>query len=124
LEQSMKFFRELALDCHENSYSNSHRDDLFMEPGYISYDGSVKTLSSRETFSDGSSRRVNELDSERAGKRVKDPSGFLRDYWMGRYYGFIKAPETNDPKLTKVEPRTGQKFGAEPYTGPARPEVY
>ena len=124
LEQSMKFFRELALDCHENSYSNSHRDDLFMEPGYASFDGSVKTLSPREAFSDGSSRRVNELDSNRAGKRVKDPSGFLRDYWMGRYYGFIKAPETNDPKLTKVEPRTGQKFGAEPYTGPARPEVY
>ena len=124
LEQSMKFFREWALDCHENSYSNSHRDDLFMEPGYTSYDGSVKTLSPREAFSDGSSRRVNEQDSNRAGKRVKDPSGFLRDYWMGRYYGFIKAPETSDPKLTKVEPRTGQKFGAEPYTGPARPEVY
>jgi hypothetical protein len=124
LEQSIKFFREWALDCHENSYSNSHRDDLFMEPGYTSYDGSVKTLSPREAFSDGSSRRVNELDSERAGKRVKDPSGFLRDYWMGRYYGFINAPETNDPKLTKVEPRTGQKFGAVPYSGPARPEVY
>jgi hypothetical protein len=43
---------------------------------------------------------------------------------MGRYYGFIKAPETNDAKLIKVEPRTGQKFGAEPYKGPARPEVY
>lgn len=124
VEQSMKFFREWALDCAENSYSNSHRDDLFMKAGYTSYDGSIKTLSPREAFSDGSSRRVNEFDSNRAGKRVKNPSGFLRDYWMGRYYGFIKAPETNDPKLIKVEPRTGQKFGAEPYTGPARPEVY
>lgn len=124
LEQAMKFFREWTLDCHENSYSNSHRDDLFVEPGYTSYEGSIKTLSPRDAFTDGSSRRINEMDSNRNGKRVKDPSGFLRDYWMGRYYGFINAPETNDPNLVSVPKRPGMQLGAAPYTGPARPEVY
>jgi hypothetical protein len=124
LDQAMKFFREWALDCHENSYYNSHRDDLFVDKKYTAYDGWAKILSPRDAFTDGTSRRINEFDSERGGRRVKEPTGFLRDYWMGRYYGFIKTPDTNDPKFTKVGPRTGQKFGAEPYTGPARPEVY
>jgi hypothetical protein len=124
IEPSVKFFREWTLDCHENSFSNSHRNDLFIEPGYTSYDGSVKSLSPREAFTDGSSRRVNQLDSNTDGKRVKDPSGFLRDYWMGRYYGFIKAPETNDPNLVSVPKRPDVHVGAAPYTGPEMPKVY
>lgn len=123
-EQSVKFLREWTLDCHENSFSNSHRDDLFIDPDYISYEGSIKTLSPREAFTDGSSRRVNEFDSNREGRRVKDPSGFLRDYWMGRYHGFINAPETNDPDLISVPNRPGMQLGAAPYTGPAIPELY
>ena len=124
IEESVKFFREWTLDCHESSFYNSHRDDLFIEQGYTSYDGSIKILSPREAFTDGSSRRVNELDSNREGKRVKDPSGFLRDYWMGRYYGFIKAPETNNPDLISVPKRPGMQLGAAPYTGPAMPDLY
>ena len=50
-----------------------------------------------------------------------EPTGFLRDYWMGRYHGLIEAPATDDPELISVEPRTGESFGAEPYSGPDRP---
>ncbi|MEZ5106572.1 MAG: hypothetical protein R2757_18870 [Draconibacterium sp.] len=123
LEQSVKFLKEWTLDCHENSFSNSHRDDLFVGKGYTSYDGWVKTLSPREAVTDGSSRRVNAFDSNREGKRVKEPTGFLRDYWMARYYGFINAPEINDPKLTSVERNRNTNFGARPYNGPSRPEL-
>lgn len=123
-EQVMKFFRQWTLDCKEYSYYNSHRNDLFPEAGYKNYDGSLKYLTPRDAFTDGSSRRVNEFDGNRDGKRVKDPSGYLRDYWMGRYYGFIKAPETKDKSLTSVEKRPGVQLGAAPYNGPAMPEVY
>lgn len=124
LEQAMKFFREWTLDCRENNYFNAHRDDLFIEKGYTSYDGWVKILSPRDAFTDGSSRRINELDGHSGGRRVKEPTGYLRDYWMARYYGFIKAPETKDAELISVPKRPGMQLGATPYTGPARPEVY
>ncbi len=124
VDQSIKFFRVWPLDCHENSYFNSHRDDLFIEKGYTAYDGWVKILSPRDAFTHGTSRRVNEFDEDRKGNRVKEPTHFLRDYWMARYYGFIKAPETSDPNLISVQKRTGEKFGAEPYNGPARPKIY
>ncbi|WP_338875375.1 hypothetical protein WBJ53_07110 [Spirosoma sp. SC4-14] len=123
-EQSVKFLRERVLDCRENSYFNAHRADLFIESGYTAYDGSVKTLSPREAFTDGDSRRVNQLDNTHGGNRIKDPSGFLRDYWMGRYYGFIKTPATNDPTLISVPQHAGKSGGATPYSGPARPNVY
>lgn len=122
--KAMKFFREWTLDCHENSFYNSHRDDLFIEEGYTSYDGWIKLLSPREVVTEGGSRRVNELDGHYAGKRVKEPTGFLRDYWMGRYYGFIKAPETSNSNLISVPKRSGMQMGAAPYNGPVRPEVY
>ncbi len=124
LEQAMKFFREWTLDCRENNYFNSHRDDLFIEKGYTAYDGWVKILSPRDGFTDGTSRRINELDGHNNGRRVKEPTGFLRDYWMARYYGIIKAPETKDTELISVPKRPGVQLGATPYTGPARPEVY
>jgi hypothetical protein len=124
LEQAMKFFREWTLDCRENNYFNSHRDDLFIEKGYTVYDGWVKILSPRDGFTDGTSRRINELDGHSNGRRVKEPTGYLRDYWMARYYGFLKAPETKDAELISVPKRPGMQLGAAPYTGPARPEVY
>jgi hypothetical protein len=43
---------------------------------------------------------------------------------MGRYYGFIKAPETNDPNLVSVPKRPDVHVGAAPYTGPEMPKVY
>jgi hypothetical protein len=43
------------------------------------------------------------------------------DYWMGRYYGFIEAPNTADAQATALAPRTITRRVAAPYAGPPRP---
>jgi hypothetical protein len=63
------------------------------------------------------------LDGGQTGNRVTEPNSFILDYWMGRYHGLISAPETNDPDLISVKPRSGQHFGAKPYNGPKRPKL-
>jgi hypothetical protein len=88
---------------------------LFLERGYFSYEGKKRAFSPRES----SSPTV--LDGGANGNVVREPTEFLRDYWMGRYHDFIKAPEILDPELISVNKRTGQRFGAEPYNGPPRP---
>ncbi len=119
-EQCVKHLRAWTLDCLAYPFSNSHRDDLFVEPGYTSYEGGVKAISPRESIVMRGSRPATVLDGGN-GVLVFEPTGFLRDYWMGRYYGFIEAPLTKEPSLLKVEPRNMQ-FGAEPYKGPGRPD--
>jgi hypothetical protein len=47
--------------------------------------------------------------------------GWLEDYWMGRFYGMIQAPTSDDPKLVDVPPKSISPWGAEPYNGPPRP---
>lgn len=115
LEQSVKYLRECKLDCAEYNFQNSLRDDLYLESGYYSYEGKIRVFSPRES----SSPTV--LDGGGNGNVVKEPTAFLRDFWMGRYYGFIQPPTTNNPELNSVNKRTGQRFGAEPYNGPPRP---
>jgi hypothetical protein len=117
LEQSVRYMREYKLDCIEYTYRNSERDDLFMQPGYASYEGAKRAFSPRE-----SSGGTN-LDGGSAGRVVREPTEFIRDYWMARYYGFIKAPSTNDPDMVSVKP-SGRNYGAKPYNGPGRPVLY
>jgi hypothetical protein len=121
IEQCVKHLRAWTLDCVEHNYRNSHRDDLFVEDGYTSYEGGLKAISPRESAVVRGSRRAINLDGGAGGRRVMEPVGFLRDYWMGRYHGFIEAPATTDKSLLTVEPRN-QQFGAAPYEGPGRPE--
>lgn len=80
-------------------------------------------MSPRETAVKRASRNAMDLDGGANGRRVMEPTGFLRDYWMARYHGFIETPVTNDPNLISVKSRTEQKFGAEPYNGPKRPKI-
>ncbi len=122
IEESVKHLQAWTLDCVEHNFRNSHRDDLFVQPGYTSYEGGLKAISPRESSVMRGSRRAIVLDGGAGGRRVMEPTGFLRDYWMGRYHGFISAPDTSDPELTGVKPRTGKNYGAEPYKGPARPD--
>ena len=122
-DKAVKYLREWTLDCTEHSFSNSHRDDLFLAPGYQSYEGGPKSLSPRDFCADRDGRRATELDGGRGGRRVMEPTGFLRDYWMGRYFGIIEAPKTSDPELISVKKRNLQ-LGAAPFNGPARHEVY
>ena len=121
VEKSVKHLRAWTLDCVEHNFRNSHRDDLFIESGYTSYEGGKKSLSPREISVKRGSRNATVLDGGVSGNRVMEPTGFLRDYWMARYHGFIEAPTTNDSELISVKKRTGQQFGAEPYNGPDRP---
>ena len=96
-----------------------------MAAGDVPFEGgSTRALSPREMSVKGGSRNAYSYDGGAAGLVVTEPTGFLRDYWMGRYHGFIKAPSVTDPVLISVKPRTGQKFGAAPYSGEPRPEIY
>ena len=122
VDQAVKNLRAWTLDCIEYNFNNSHRDDLFVEPGYTSYEGGIKAISPRESCVMRGSREATVLDGGSGGRMVMEPTGFLRDYWMARYYGFILPPSTTDPELTTVKPRKGQHFGADPYNGPGRPE--
>ncbi len=122
-EQSIKHLREWQLDCVEYNFTNSFRDDLMTKKGYVPYETGTRAISPRESVVNRNSRYSMRYDGGANGKRAMEPSAYIRDYWMGRYHGFIEAPTTNDPDLTTVNPRIGQKFGAEPYSGPARPEI-
>ena len=122
LEQCVKHLREWTLDCTEYNYHNSLRDDQYLEAGYTSYEGAIRAFSPRETCVKTSSRNATFPDGGANGNVIKEPTGFLRDYWMGRYHGFILAPATTDPNLiTITEPSSGPK-GAKPYDGPDMPE--
>lgn len=117
-EQAVNYLRKWTLDCVEHNYTNSHRDDLFVEPGYISYEGGTKIISPRE--SSGNRNSIN-LDGRANGKRVMDPTDFIHDYWMGRYFGIISEPKTNDEDLIRYKDLFNQKNGAEKYNGEKRP---
>ena len=58
----------------------------------------------------------------KSGQAVIDPSGWLDAYWMGRYYGMILPPETDDPELLEA-PDLEPGQGAAPYDGPPMPDV-
>jgi hypothetical protein len=118
LDQSVKYLRDYRLDCTEYSYSNSDRDDLYPEQGYTSYEGAVRAFSPREALSPTS------IDGNGQGMVVREPTEFLRDYWMARYYGFILKPGTADPGLISVGQSENKNAGARPYEGPARPVLY
>ena len=56
------------------------------------------------------------------GRAITPAVGWLEDYWMGRYYGFITAPGTDEADLLTVDLDPEDFPGARPYPGPPRPE--
>lgn len=120
-EEAAQHLREWPLDLVNRRYTNSHRADLRPEPGYVPYCGGTKAISPRETTAMWGSRPSIEYDGG-GGRGMTPPIGWLEDYWMGRYYGFIEAPAAGDPALTTVSPSTVAISGAAPYSGPPRPE--
>ena len=66
---------------------------------------------------------VSPLDGGGGGASVADPGGWLDAYCMGRYYGLITPPHTDDPSLTTV-PQRSLRLGAAPYSGPTRPKLW
>ena len=120
--QAVNHLRGWPLDLRIYSYTNSHRDDLHVPKGYRMYAERPKPLNPREAAPGRWDRDFMRLDGGNGGRVVADPGGWLDAYWMGRYYGFITAPQTDDIRLTTVPQRT-VNVGAAPYQGPPRPAL-
>lgn len=121
--QAVEHLRGWPLDLRRYSFTNSHRDDLWMPKEYRVYAERPKRLNPRETEPDRWDGDFMRLDGTGGGRVVADPGGWLDAYWMGRYYGMITAPQTDDESLTSV-PRRDLHFGAAPYSGPPRPKLW
>jgi hypothetical protein len=121
-EQAVQHLREWSLDPVNHNFRNSHRHDLAPEPGYVPYSGGTRAISPRESTAMWGSRSAIRYNGGSGSRGATPPVGWLEDYWMGRYYGFIEAPATEDPALTAAPPRAGRVDGAAPYDGPPRPE--
>ena len=119
--QATQHLREWSLDLVNHNYRNSHRSDLTPQNGYVPYGGGTRAISPRESESKWGSRSALQYDGGENSHGVTPPIGWLEDYWMGRYYGFIAAPKTQGPEATVLPTRTAKLPGAAPYNGPERP---
>lgn len=117
--QAVKHLREWSLDLVNHNYRNSHRADLAPRRGYVPYAGGTRAISPRESTAMWESRSALEYDGGDNSHGMTPPVGWLEDYWMGRYYGFIEAPRTPAPEIAFV--RTSKPKGASPYNGTPRP---
>ncbi|HEX73311.1 MAG TPA: hypothetical protein ENN65_08365, partial [Candidatus Hydrogenedentes bacterium] len=109
-EKGVQFLREWPLDMISYTYQNSHRADLYPEPGYVPYavgprTDSPKAISPRESEPKKLDGTELSLDGGSGGRRSITPNTWLESYWMGRYFGFITAPDTDDPALLTIEDR-------------------
>ncbi len=123
-DQSIKSLREWPMDCKRYSYHNSHRDDLFVPKGYVSYEKGKPAISPRERPVKKGVGGAYDYDGGSGGDVIIEPILFLREYWMGRYHGFIEAPETTDKNLTSVDRSKVEQKGAKPFNGPKIPKLY
>lgn len=123
-ERAVKHLREYPLDLINWPFRNAHRDDLHVLPdGMKNYVTDYKPLGPREQGIRRWDRDPMDLDAGGTGERILDPSSYLDCYWMGRYFGFIQAPPTDNPDLLTVPPRDIHE-GAPPYEGPPRPDIF
>ena len=120
--RAVDHLRAWPLDLRRHSYTNSHRDDLFPPKGCRVYAERRKPLTPREAEPNRWDGDFMRLDGTLGGAVVADPGGWLDAYWMGRYYGMITPPQTDDPALVAV-PARGLQLGAIPYAGPPRPRL-
>jgi hypothetical protein len=123
VDRAVQHLREWSLDTVNHSYRNSHRADLAPEPGYVPYAKGTRAISPRELMAEWESRSAIEYDGHRGGRTVTPAVGWLEDYWMGRYYGFITPPQADDTNLTTVPAGPMVQRGATPYDGPPRPKL-
>src|SRR6185436_674015 len=121
--QAVWHLREWSLDLVNHNFKNSHRADLGVQHGYVPYAGGTRAISPRESEAKMGSRSALESDGGANSHTVTPPIGWLEDYWMGRYYGFIEPPKVQDPLLLSLTPSKNSPRGALPYNGPPRPNA-
>lgn len=124
VDQSVKHLREWPLDLRIWAYQNSHRSDLHTPDGYTVYKAGTRTFSPRETQPMRWDHWAMKPDGGSAAiPDVIEPGAWLLAYWMGRYHGFIEAPDATDAALLEVDRQQVRQRGARPYEGPSRPTV-
>jgi hypothetical protein len=123
VDKAAKHLREWSLDTVAHNYRNSHRNDLAPERGYVTYGLGTRGISPRNLIAEWGSRSAIEYDRFDGSRRVTPAVGWLEDYWMGRYYGFILPPDTKDRALTTIPDAPMVNRGAAPYAGPPRPKL-
>jgi len=121
-EPAVNHLREWPMDTVNHTFTNSHRHDLAPEPGYTPYSKGTRAISPRETTAKWGHQTTIEYDGGNGGRTITPPVGWLEDYWMGRYYGFIREPEVKDSNLVAVAPDEVPEYGAKPYDGAPRPD--
>lgn len=121
--KAVEHLREWPLDLVIWSYRNSHRADLHTPAGYTAYKNSPRAFSPREREPMRWDNWTMQADGGTGGNDVVEPSGWLLAYWMGRYHGFITAPQEHPNWDVPMQIRRGTRAGAEPYIGPGRPEL-
>jgi len=122
-EEAVQHLREWSLDLVGHSFTNSHRRDLGEpEPGYTPYARGTRAVSPREQEAMWGHRASVRLDGGSGGRNVTPPIGWLEDYWKGRYYGIIEAPETDDPALIQAPDHLEPQRFADEFDGPPRPD--
>lgn len=122
LEPSVQHLREWSLDLISHRYRNSHRRDLQEEPDYPIYTIGTRAISPREKDAQWGSRTSVAMDGGQASRGVTPAIGWMEDYWMGRYYGFILPPEEKAVELLEVLDGEVPEGGAAAYSGPQRPD--
>ncbi|MCF7763838.1 MAG: hypothetical protein K9N62_09200 [Verrucomicrobia bacterium] len=122
VEPAVRHLREWPLDLISWSYQNSHRADLQTPDGYVSYKAGTRTFSPRETGPMRWDHWAMQADGGSGGRDVVEPGAWLLAYWMGRFHGFIAAPDTTDTRALELKPERGAPRGARSYAGPQWPE--
>jgi hypothetical protein len=120
--EAVKHLREWPLDLVSYDWNNTYRTDLLTPAGYIPYAGGGRPYSPRSRGPIRWTDSSMELKGGKGGQVVVDPSGWLDAYWMGRYYGMILAPTTEESRLLNYTEVIGRD-GAAPYDGPPMPDV-
>lgn len=118
---AVKHLREWSLDLVSHNYRNSHRADLVPQHGYVPYAGGTRAISPRESDAKWESRSALEYDGGENSHGITPPIGWLEDYWMGRYYGFIEAEKISPTAGDSKDARLALPQWARPYRGTPRP---
>ena len=118
VEQAVEHLRAWPLDMRVHTYRNSHRSDYQTLVNYTPRKGGVHAFPPRETQPMRWDHWTLEPDGGNDGRDVEHPVGWLVAYWLGRYHGFITAPDDAYTKVGETIIPAVPPTVAKPYQGP------